>query len=113
MDALSPYKLTIVAVIGVTLLAAALVTLMGSLSAASTFLAFAAPTLVALLALLRGERNAENLRETKNVTAESLTQLAQAHRDDGALTLAKIAELNEKLGDPLSKPVPQVEDKPT
>ena len=112
MEALSPYRLTIVAVVGVIVLAAALVEIMGSLSAAAAFLGFAAPTLVALLALLRGERNAVNLEENKTVTATSLTQLAQAHREDGKQTLAKLAELNTKLGDPLSKPVPQTEDKP-
>lgn len=93
MDSLSPYKLTVVAVIGVIILAAAGVEIMGSLQAAAAFLGFAAPTLVALLALLRGEQNANAIHQAKTVTAT----LMSAHADTDQATQQKLDELRNMV----------------
>jgi hypothetical protein len=90
---LSPYKLTVLAVITVALLAAAMAEIFGSTAAATQYLGVIAPTLVALLALLRGEKNAVELKEAKEVTQASIDNLAAIHATMATATDEKLEQL--------------------
>lgn len=85
---LTPYKLTVAAIILVTLLSAAVIEVVGTTSQAAGFLAIAAPTVTSLLGLFRSEQNAKAIKTAKN-------ELAESHAIQTSSLDIKISELSE------------------
>lgn len=71
METLTPYKLTVAAIIVVVLLAVAVIEIVGTTAQAIGFLSVAAPTITSLLGLFRGEQNAKDIQKAKAELVET------------------------------------------
>jgi len=112
VNGIGHYKLTVVAGVVVLVIVAGAVTVFGNTQQSLAFLAFASPTIVALLALLRTEQNAaanavrheENradiaaIRDGQQTLAhDALSALRESHMstEDASLIAAQIIQQSE------------------
>ena len=71
----SAYRLTIIAAVVVLVLSAGVLTALNGAAQTTAYLAFLGPTLVALLAVLRGEQNAKQVDTNHAETTAALGKL--------------------------------------
>lgn len=94
---ISAYKLTIIAAIVVLILSAAALTALSGASNTAQYVAFLGPTIVALLAVLRGEQNAKQSDAQHMENRAALTKLVTDNNTvAAALTKINSGEMTVK-----------------